>query len=204
MVITCQTPQDTKAISRIPRLFKVKQSFRSRLRLKCDSTRAETILRLSAKRTCPFKSAGASVHSTTGSQVVRISSSNTGHTIFRGSVKSNGYPLHSPVSRSLTLPCVTVCHHISSGLYLWCPWIRTQRAYMRIAWKRNWHGVQFCTLLHIKKRMAISQQSWRDSWQQMTRTSMKSSFHDTINAETVVVNMWKISGVKRKAESIIR
>ena len=29
---------------------------------------------------------------------VRISGSNAGYTMFRGSVKSNGYPLHSPVS----------------------------------------------------------------------------------------------------------
>ena len=35
----------------------------------------------------------------------------------RGSVKGTGYPLHSPVSPSLPLPCVTVCHHISTGLY---------------------------------------------------------------------------------------
>jgi len=32
-------------------------------------------------------------------------------------VKGTGYPLHSPVSPSLPLPCVTVCHHISNGLY---------------------------------------------------------------------------------------
>jgi hypothetical protein len=37
--------------------------------------------------------------------------------MFRGSVKSTGFPLHSPVSSSLPLPCVTVCHHISTGLY---------------------------------------------------------------------------------------
>ena len=37
--------------------------------------------------------------------------------MFRGSVKSTGYPLHFPVSPSLALPCVTVCHHISTGLY---------------------------------------------------------------------------------------
>jgi len=36
----------------------------------------------------------------------------------RGSMKSTGYPLHSSVSPSLPLPCVTVCHHISTGLYL--------------------------------------------------------------------------------------
>ena len=88
-----------------------------RLRLKCDGTRAETRFRLSAKRTSPFKSAGASVQSTTGSRCVRISGSNAGYTMFRGSVKSTGYPLHSQVSPSLPLPCVTVCHHISTGLY---------------------------------------------------------------------------------------
>jgi len=38
--------------------------------------------------------------------------------MFRGSIKSTGYPLNSPVSSSLPLPCVSVCHHISSALYL--------------------------------------------------------------------------------------
>ena len=37
--------------------------------------------------------------------------------MFRGSVKSTGYPIHSPVSPSLPLPCVTFCHHIAIGLY---------------------------------------------------------------------------------------
>ena len=60
---------------------------------------------------------GASVQSTTGSQGVRISGNNVGYTMFRGSVKSTGYTIHSPVSPSLPLPCVTVCHHISSGPY---------------------------------------------------------------------------------------
>jgi len=32
-------------------------------------------------------------------------------------VKGTGYPLHSPVSPSLPLPCVTVCHHTSTGVY---------------------------------------------------------------------------------------
>jgi len=75
-----------------------------RLRLKCDGTLAETRFRLSAKRTSPFKSAGASVQSNTGSRGVSISGSNAGYTTFRGSVKSTGYPLHSPVSPSLPLP----------------------------------------------------------------------------------------------------
>ena len=54
--------------------------------LKCDGTRAETRFRLSAKRTGPFKSAGASVQSTVGSRGVRISGSNAGYTMFGGSV----------------------------------------------------------------------------------------------------------------------
>ena len=60
---------------------------------------------------------GTSVHSTTGRRVVRISSSSAGYIMFWGSVKSTGYPLHSPVSPSLSLPWVTVCHHISVGVY---------------------------------------------------------------------------------------
>ena len=98
-----------------PQNLKKKQ--RGRLHLKCDGTRAETRFRLSAKRTSPFKSTGASVQSNTGSRGVRISGSNAGYTMFRGSVKGTGYPLRSPVSLSLPLPCVTLCHHISTGLY---------------------------------------------------------------------------------------
>jgi hypothetical protein len=79
--------------------------------------RAETTFRFSAKRTSPFKSAGSSVQSTTCRRGVRIRGSNAGYTMFRGSVKSTGYPLHSPVSPSLPNPCVTVCHHFSTGLY---------------------------------------------------------------------------------------
>jgi len=97
-------------------LFYVRRAV-SRLRLKCDGASAENRFRLSAKRTSPFKSAGASVQSITGSRDVLISDSNAGYTMFRGSVKGTGYPLYSPVSRSLPLPYVTVCHHISNGLY---------------------------------------------------------------------------------------
>jgi hypothetical protein len=32
-------------------------------------------------------------------------------------MKSTGYPLHSPIFPSLPFPCVTVCHHVSTGLY---------------------------------------------------------------------------------------
>ena len=83
----------------------------SRLRLKCDGTRSETRFRLSAKRTSPFKSAWASFQSTVGSRGVRISGSNAGYTMFRGSVKSTGYPLHSPVSPFTSPP---VRHRVPS------------------------------------------------------------------------------------------
>ena len=85
--------------------------------MKCDGTHADTIFHLSAKRTSTFKLAGVSVQSTAGSRGVRISGNNAGYTKFRGSVKSTGYPLHSPVSPSLPLLCFTMCHHISTGLY---------------------------------------------------------------------------------------
>ena len=85
--------------------------------MKCDGTRTETRFRLSAKRTSSFKSAEASVQSTSSSRSVRISGSNAGYTMFRGSVKGTGHPLHSSVSPSLPLPCITVCHHVSTGLY---------------------------------------------------------------------------------------
>ena len=106
----CHRPQTISSNGQVP--YPV-----SRLRLKCDGTRALTRFRLLAKRTSPFKSAEASVQSTTCSRGVRISSSNAGYTMFRGSVKGTGYPVHSPVSSSLPLPCVTVCHHISTGDY---------------------------------------------------------------------------------------
>ena len=51
------------------------------------------------------------------SRGVCISGSNAGYTMFQGSVKSTGYPLHSQVSPSLPVLCVTVCHHISTGVY---------------------------------------------------------------------------------------
>ena len=44
--------------------------------------------------------------------------------------ESTGYPLHSPVSPSLPLPCVTVCHHIPNAvyhIYLWLLNGRTTR-----------------------------------------------------------------------------
>jgi hypothetical protein len=80
----------------------------SRVLLKRDGTCAETRFRLSPKRTSPFKSAGASFQSTAGSRGVRISGSNSGYTMFRGSVRVlathsiRQFPLHFPSRAS---PC---------------------------------------------------------------------------------------------------
>jgi len=76
---------------------------------------------------------------------VRISSSNAGYTIFRGSVKRTGYPLHSPVSPSLSLPCVDVYHHISTGLY------QTMHMQLRLSWYYNYGG----ELIKILTRRAL-------------------------------------------------
>jgi hypothetical protein len=79
----------------------------SRLRLKCDGTRAETRFCLSAKRTSPFKPAGASIQLNTGSRGVRISGSNAVYTVFLGSVRVlathsiRQFPLHFPSHASL-------------------------------------------------------------------------------------------------------
>ena len=40
--------------------------------------------------------------------------------LFRVRLKTAGYPLHSPLSPSLLLPCVTVCHQFPFPLYP-CP-----------------------------------------------------------------------------------
>ena len=88
---------------------------RARLNVMAHAQKPDFVFRRNG--TSPFKLAGALVQSTTGSRGVRIRGSNAGYTMLRGSVKGTGYPMHSPVSLSLPLPCVTVCHHISSGLY---------------------------------------------------------------------------------------
>jgi len=84
---------------------------------KCDGTRAETRSGLSAKWMSPFKSAGVSVQSTAGSRGVRIS----GQRLYRPcsdiQCKAAGYPLHSHLSPSLPLLCVTVCHQVPNALY---------------------------------------------------------------------------------------
>ena len=84
-------------------------------RMKRDGTRAETRFGRSAKRTSPFKLAGVSLQSTTGSRVVRISGSNgsnAGYTMFWGTVQD--YWLPTPFA-CFPFTSRTVCHRVPSG-----------------------------------------------------------------------------------------
>ena len=84
-------------------------------RLKRDGTCAETRFGLSVKRTSPFKLAGGSVQSTTGSWGVLISSSNgsnAGYTMFWGRVQD--YWLPTPLA-CFPFTSPTVRHHVPSG-----------------------------------------------------------------------------------------
>ena len=104
---------------------------------------------------------GASVQSTTGSRGVRISGSNAGYTIFRGSVKSTGYPLHSPVSPSFPLPCVTVCHHISTRLYLSVPYTVYINGLQRLSIAVVMTSVETPNcFLHIQEHLVILRDRW--------------------------------------------
>jgi len=81
-----------------------------------------------AKRTSPFKSprwAGRQFSRLLAAEVCAISGSNAGYTMFRGSVKSIGYPLLSPVSLSLRPP---VRHRVPSHFN----WILTTVATIHI------------------------------------------------------------------------
>ena len=127
-----------------------KQISERRGQLKYDDTRAETRFRLSAQRTSPFKSAEVGVSSVDYWQprCVRISGSNAGYTMFRGSVKCTGYPLHSPVFPFTSTSRASQCaYHISTGVYFWVLKFKIADVsgleYMRFAshyphvWKQN-------------------------------------------------------------------
>ena len=86
--------------------------------MKRDGTCAETRFGLSEKWTSPFKSTGESVQSTAGSRGVRISGQTMDRPCSEAQCKSSGYSLQSPISPSLPLPRVTMCHHVSNGLYI--------------------------------------------------------------------------------------
>ena len=80
--------------------------------MKYDGTRAETRFCLSAKRTSPFNRKWRQfcrllAAEVCASAVVMLDTPSS------EVVKGPGYPLHSPLSPSLPLPCVAVCHHVS-------------------------------------------------------------------------------------------
>jgi len=89
-----------------------------RLRLKYDGTRAETRFRLSAQRTSPFKSAGGRQFSwlqaaeMCASAVVMLDTQ-CSEVVWRV-LATHSIRQFPP---SVPLPCVTVCHHISTGVY---------------------------------------------------------------------------------------
>ena len=103
-------------------MWKIVQKSICRLCLKCDGTHTETRLRLLVKCMSPFKLAGVSVQSNTGSRGVHISGSNAGYTVFRGSVRGTRslrqFPLHFP---SHVSPCAITFQLDSTNrqLHVW-------------------------------------------------------------------------------------
>jgi hypothetical protein len=89
-------------------------------RLKRDVTRAETRFGLYAQRTSPFKSArwaGRQFSRLLAAEVCASAVVMLDIPCSEAACKTTGYPLHSHVSPSLPLPCVTVCHQVSTELY---------------------------------------------------------------------------------------
>ena len=131
-----------------------------------------------------FNQWGVSVQSTTGSWVVRISGSNAGYTMFRGSVNGTGYPLHSSVSPSFPLSCVTVCHHISIGVYLQMT-PTSFRQYRKHARFSVWHTIFGSVhtaerfLDNLCKTFTLHARSW---------TYTTPSTEDTLQTTTIVLN----------------
>jgi len=94
-----------------------------------------------------------------------IVGSNAGYTMFRGGEKGTGYPSHSPVS-----PCVTVCHHISTGIYLLL--ICTLVSMQSFCW-------QFCLSSWPSKTGLVL--CWKSVLQTVVRVQSASSANQLIN-----------------------
>ena len=87
---------------------------------------------------------GASVQSTTGSRVVRISGSNAGYTMFRGSVKGTGYPLHSPVHLNRPVGITT-----ADAAQLCCQQSTELTPTGRLKWTRPFRAKDEISLLRV-------------------------------------------------------
>jgi len=89
----------------------------STARLNRDDTLAETRFGLSAKRTSPFNWRGLQFSLLLAAEVCASAVLMLDTPCSEVECKTTGYPLHSHVSPSLPLPCVTVCHQVSTQLY---------------------------------------------------------------------------------------
>ena len=85
--------------------------------MKSDGTRAETRFGLSVTWTSPFKLGGGQFSRLLAAEVYASAVVMLDTPCSEVQCKSTGYPLHSHVSPSLPLLCVTVCHQVSSELY---------------------------------------------------------------------------------------
>jgi len=63
--------------------------------------------------------------------------------LFRVKLKTAGYPLHSPLSPSLLLPCVAVCHQIPFPLY---------PSHLKNSWKQLYFAVTNQSIVQYNKR----------------------------------------------------
>ena len=124
---------------------------------------------------------GASVQSTTGSRGVRISGGNAEHTMIRGSAKGTRYPLHSPFSPSHPLPCVSMCHHISTGL---CPLFLSDFSRTRI------FSTNFCKVLKYEISWKSAQREPSCSMRSDT-TKLMVAFRNFANAPKNYTWIWR-------------
>ena len=111
--------------------------------MKRDGTRAETRFGLSAKRTSPLKSAGGLFSLLLAAEVCASAVVMLDTPCSEVESKTTGYPLHSPVSPSLPLPCFTVCHQVSIELYQ----THTHRVKLRrkgVTWLKRWFNYEQC------------------------------------------------------------
>jgi hypothetical protein len=118
--------------------------------------------------------------------------------MFRGSVKSAGYPL-PPVSASLSLPCVTVCHHISTGLYqrscgMFCLHIRSTEAlgsskmFISISLNeviahvtRIWANLLLQAILKFPVMLCLSTYNFWANWRICMKNGIRSVIMETIS-----------------------